>query len=133
MINGQFGQINLDGPNTNLRTRRDKGRLVEDHEVTFKFRFVRRDTGQPVSIPWMQFTFFDFDENMLTHWIVGNGAVTGDGREARLRPLPSLHPCENPIAPNRSALTPSPRRVRLAVRCCVGIHRLRALRGLHGD
>ena len=60
-INGQFAQINLDGPDGNMR-----GQNTPPHETTFKFRFVRRDTGQPVSIPWMQFTFFDFDENVLT-------------------------------------------------------------------
>ena len=47
----------------------------------------RRDTGQPVSIPWMQFTFFDFDETTLTDWLVNNlNAVAGDGREARPAP-----------------------------------------------
>ena len=127
-INGQFAQINLDGPDGNLR-----GTNAPPHETTFKFKFVRRDTGQPVSIPWMQFTFFDFDENVLTPWLTQNGGADGDGREARLRPLPSPHPCENPIAPNRSALTPSPRRVRLAVRGCDGIHRLRARTRRLGD
>ena len=81
-LNGQFAQINLDGPNSDLRPG------APAHETTFRFQFKRRDTGQPVSIPWMQFTFFDFDENMLSDWLVGQGAVTGDGREARLRPLP---------------------------------------------
>ena len=105
-INGPFAQINLDGPDGNMR-----GQNTPPHETTFKFRFVRRDTGQPVSIPWMQFTFFDLDENVLMSWLVNNlNAVTGDGREARLRPLPSPHPCENPIAPNRSALTAGPSR-----------------------
>ena len=81
-LNGQFAQINLDGPNSDLRPG------APAHETTFRFQFKRRDTGQPVSIPWMQLTFFDFDENTLTDWMVGQGAVTGDGREARLRPLP---------------------------------------------
>ena len=81
-INGHFGQINLDGPDNNLR-----GTNASPHETTFRFRFVRRDTGQPVAIPWMQFTFFDFDENVLHYWLVNNaGAKEGDGREAR-----SLH------------------------------------------
>ena len=83
-INGRFGQINLDGPNGNLRGQTPP---TPPHETTFKFRFVRRDTGQPVAIPWMQFTFFDFDENRLSDWLVQNlNAVAGDGREAR-----SLH------------------------------------------
>ena len=81
-LNGQFAQINLDGPNSDLRPG------APAHETTFRFQFKRRDTGQPVSIPWMQFTFFDFDENLLNDWMVNQGAVTGDGREARLRPLP---------------------------------------------
>ena len=81
-LNGQFAQINLDGPNSDLRPG------APAHETTFRFQFKRRDTGQPVSIPWMQLTFFDFDENVLTDWLVGQGAVAGDGREARLRPLP---------------------------------------------
>ena len=81
-INGQFAQINLDGPDGNLR-----GTNAPPHVTTFKFKFVRRDTGQPVAIPWMQFTFFDFDENVLTNWLVQNlNAVTGDGREARPAP-----------------------------------------------
>ena len=79
---GEFAQINLDGPDPSRR-----GTNAPPHETTFRFKFVRRDTGQPVAIPWMQFTFFDFDENVLTSWLVNNmGAVTGDGREAR-----SLH------------------------------------------
>ena len=79
---GEFAQINLDGPDASRR-----GTNAPPHETTFKFKFVRRDTGQPVSIPWMQFTFFDFDENRLTDWLVNNlGAVTGDGREARPAP-----------------------------------------------
>ena len=81
-LNGQFAQINLDGPDNDLRPG------APAHETTFRFQFKRRDTGQPVSIPWMQLTFFDFDENVLTDWLVGQGAVAGDGREARLRPLP---------------------------------------------
>ena len=86
-INGEFAQINLDAPDVDLRADRDAGIDVPPHEVTLRFKFVRRDTGQPVRIPWMQFTFFDFDENVLTSWLVNNmGAVTGDGREAR-----SLH------------------------------------------
>ena len=86
-INGEFAQINLDGPDGNMR-----GQNTPPHETTFKFRFVRRDTGQPVSIPWMQFTFFDFDENVLTDWLKQNGATTGDGREARASaPSPSPH------------------------------------------
>ena len=131
-INGQFAQINLDGPDGNLR-----GTNAPAHETTFNFQFKRRDTGQPVSIPWMQFTFFDLDEIVLNEWLVSNGATTGHGREARAHhptpPHPTPLPCGNRIAPNRSALTPSPRRVRLAVRYSVGIHRLRALRGLHGE
>ena len=103
-INGKFAQINLDGPNND---KRGTSEHHTPHETTFKFEFRRRDNGQPVVIPWMQLTFFDFDENVLTDWLKQNGATTGDGREARLRPLPSPHPCENPIAPNRSALTPS--------------------------
>ena len=81
-ILGEFAQINLDGPDPSRR-----GTNAPPHETTFKFQFKRRDTGQPVSIPWMQFTFFDFDENVLTDWLVNNaGAKQGDGREAR-----SLH------------------------------------------
>ena len=83
-INGQFAQINLDGPNTD---KRGTSEHHTPHETTFKFEFRRRDNGQPVSIPWMQFTFFDFDENVLSDWLVNKaGAKEGDGREAR-----SLH------------------------------------------
>ena len=96
-INGEFAQINLDGPDSNMR-----GQNTPPHETTFKFRFVRRDTGQPVSIPWMQFTFFDFDDNVLTDWLVNNqNAVTGDGREARPPPLnpPLPAPLDPPPLP----------------------------------
>ena len=88
-INGKFAQINLDGPDNDRR-----GTGEPAHETTLKFQFVRRDTNQPVSIPWMQFTFFDFDENVLTPWLTQNGGADGDGREARLRPVPlsSLNP-----------------------------------------
>ena len=65
MINGQFGQINLDGPNTDLRAVRDAGTPVPDHEVTLRFRFVNRDTGAAISIPWLQFSLFDFDDETV--------------------------------------------------------------------
>ena len=85
-INGQFAQINLDGPNNDKRGTADSNTDIR-HETTFRFKFVRRDTGQPVAIPWMQFTFFDFDENVLTDWLVREkNAVAGDGREARPAP-----------------------------------------------
>ena len=81
MINGKFGQINLDGPNTPLRADRDAGIDVPDHEVTLRFRFVNRDTGAAISIPWLQFSLFDFDEN-------SRDKGEGDGREARAHPHP---------------------------------------------
>ena len=58
MINGKFGQINLDGPNTPLRADRDATPPIDvpDHEVTLRFRFVNRDTGAAISIPWLQFS-----------------------------------------------------------------------------
>ena len=88
-INGKFAQINLDGPNNDLR---GTAEYNTPHETTFKFEFRRRDNGQPVVIPWMQLTFFDFDENVLTDWLKQNGATTGDGREARASaPSPSPH------------------------------------------
>ena len=87
-INGKFAQINLDGPNND---KRGTSEHHTPHETTFKFEFRRRDNGQPVSIPWMQFTFFDFDENVLTDWLKQNGGADGDGREARLPPSPSPH------------------------------------------
>ena len=81
---GAFGYINVDGPNTNLRSQKPN---VDAHEVSLKFKFVRRDTGAPVIIPWMQFSFFDFDEN-------DNSEPAGDGREARdpPHPTPPTHP-----------------------------------------
>ena len=96
-INGNFAQINLDGPNNDLRGTANSNLDIR-HETTFKFEFRRRDNGQPVVIPWMQLTFFDFDENVLTDWLKGQGATTGDGREARLRPLP-LSPLNPPLPP----------------------------------
>ena len=90
-INGEFAQINLDGPDNDMRgTASSNNDIV--HQTTFKFEFRRRDNGQPVVIPWMQFTFFDFDENVLTDWLKQNGATTGDGRQARASaPSPSPH------------------------------------------
>ena len=85
MINGQFGQINLDGPNTDLRAVRDAGTPVPDHEVTLRFRFVNRDTGAAISIPWLQFSLFDFDEN--------KPEGKGDSREARAAP-PHRQACD---------------------------------------
>ena len=70
-IRGAFGYINVDGPNTYLRPQKPN---VDAHEVTLVFKFVKRDTGEPVNIPWMQFSFFDFDEN-------DNNEPAGDGRE----------------------------------------------------
>ena len=69
-IRGAFGYINVDGPNTYLRPQKPN---VDAHEVTLVFKFVKRDTGEPVNIPWMQFSFFDFDEN--------DNNEPGDGRE----------------------------------------------------
>ena len=89
---GEFVQINLDGPDASRR-----GTNAPPHETTFKFRFVRRDTGQPVSIPWMQFTFFDFDENVLTDWLKDQRVTSGDGREARSSHLTSPHPNHPPL------------------------------------
>jgi len=56
----------VDGPNPNKR-----GTNEPPHEATLRFKFVRRDTGQPISIPWMQFTFFDFDETIHFHFMQG--------------------------------------------------------------
>ena len=132
-ISGEYAQINVDGPNPNKR-----GTNEPPHEVTLRFKFVRRDTGQPISIPWMQFTFFDFDETIHFHFM--QGAETGDGREARAPlPTPALptptHPCGNPYRAQLIRTHPlAPElRLRLAVRFCVGICPVRALPDLLGD
>ena len=141
-ISGDFAQINVDGPDPNKR-----GTNEPPHEVTLRFQFVRRDTGQPISIPWMQFTFFDFDET--THRFGPNMYTQedGDGREARAPlPTPALptppnpdptptHPCGNPYRAQLIRTHPlAPElRLRLAVRFCVGICPVRALPDLLGD
>ena len=48
-----FGEINLKGPNTDGAT----------SSVGLTFTFKNRDTNAEVTIPWMQFTLFDFDRN----------------------------------------------------------------------
>ena len=49
-----FGEINLRGPGSNGQT----------SSVGLRFTFKRNDNGVEVTIPWMQFTLFDFDHNM---------------------------------------------------------------------
>ena len=87
-IGGAFGYINVDGPNTNLRRLKPN---VDAHKVSLKFKFVRRDTGAPVIIPWMQFSFFDFDENQNS----------GDGQEVHDPPT-----TPTPLGPPRCPTNP---------------------------
>ena len=116
-IKGAFGYINVDGPNTYLRSQKPN---VDAHEVTLVFKFVKRDTGEPVNIPWMQFSFFDFDEN-------DNNEPAGDGREARDPPTPPT-PLGTPWCPTDLHSPPPPaRRIRFAVYFCFGVCRVRAL------
>ena len=49
-----FGEINLKGP----------GNEGQTSSVGLRFTFKRNDNGAEVTIPWMQFTLFDFDHNM---------------------------------------------------------------------
>ena len=72
-----FGEINLRGP----------GSQDGLNSVGLTFTFKRRDNRAEVTIPWMQLTFFDFDQDI---WQGGNA-----GRE---------------VPPPRPALPPSPRR-----------------------
>ena len=101
-----------DGANTLFNV--GEGVLVVDANlhtsVDLTFKFVRRDNGSPVIIPWMQFTLFDFDQN--------NDGNTGNGVEARGPP-----PCE-PRPPD--PLTPGPSPV-CAVHESQWVRRLRAL------
>ena len=83
-IAGAFGYVNVDSPNEELRTMPPAtatAGAASTHDVKLQFKFVRRDTGQPVTLSWMQFSFFDFDEN-------DNNEPAGDGREARDPPTP---------------------------------------------
>lgn len=96
-IRGAFGYINVDGPNTYLRPQKPN---VDAHEVTLVFKFVKRDTGEPVNIPWMQFSFFDFDEN-------DNNEPAGDGGEARDPPTPPT-PLGTPWSPTDPHSPPDP-------------------------
>ena len=48
-----FGEINLKGPGTE----------GEISSVGLTFTFKRRDTNAEVTIPWMQFSLLDFDQN----------------------------------------------------------------------
>ena len=76
-----FVEINLDGPNSGIAS------------LGLKFKFVRRDTGQPISLPWLQFTLFDFD-------MQGAGGSDQGGREVRDTtpplPLPPRPFCRSP-------------------------------------
>ena len=49
-----FGEISLRGP----------GRNGQTSSVGLRFTFKRNDNGAEVTVPWMQFTLFDFDHNM---------------------------------------------------------------------
>ena len=79
-----FGSIRLKGPGTNGET----------SSVRLTFTFKRRDTNAEVTIPWMQFTLFDFDQN----------PNDGDRGQEVAPPQP---PCPRP-RPSPSALPLAP-------------------------
>ena len=104
-IEGDFGYINVDSPNTEFRTlpkdaphsAAAMANAASIHDVTLQFKFVRRDTGLPVTLSWMQFSFFDFDENDPKTW---DGKIMNEweGREAPPPPLP--RPPSRPTDPH---------------------------------
>ena len=116
-IDGAFGNVNVDSPNEELRTMPPAtatAGAASTHDVKLQFKFVRRDTGQPVTLSWMQFSFFDFDENDPYTW---DGKIMNEweGREAPPPPLPRppsrptdphSPPTPDPANPSRSALPP---------------------------
>ena len=107
-IAGAFGYVNVDSPNEELRTMPPAtatAGAASTHDVKLQFKFVRRDTGQPVTLSWMQFSVFDFDENDAYTW--DNKLMNEwEGREVP-PPLPR-NPSRDPFAPNRPALTSPP-------------------------
>ena len=104
-INGKntFGEINLKGP----------GAEGEISSVGLSFTFKNRDTNAEVTIPWMQFTLFDFDQNY------------NDGNRGQEGRPPHHHhiPCE----PSPPTCTHGGCVTRTAVR---DSHGIRGLRGL---
>ena len=86
-INGKntFGEINLKGP----------GAEGEISSVGLSFTFKNRDTNAEVTIPWMQFTLFDFDQNF-------NDGNRGQEVPPPLRP-PANRAHRPASHPNRSA------------------------------
>ena len=92
-----FGEINLKGPGADGAT----------SSVGLTFTFKNRDTNAEVTIPWMQFTLFDFDMSN-----------NGKGQEVP-RPPPA------PTPPHRPALMGC--MTRIAVRDSLRIRGLRAV------
>ena len=95
-----FGEINLKGPGADGAT----------SSVGLTFTFKNRDTNAEVTIPWMQFTLFDFDMS----W-------NGKGQEVpRPPPAPTPAPPTRTHGvrdPNRSAQEPQDSRI---TRCPAG-------------
>ena len=77
-----FGEINLKGP----------GNEGQTSSIGLRFTFKRNDNGAEVTIPWMQFTLFDFDHNM------------NDG--TRGREVPRCPSSTHPPCPRRQTPTP---------------------------
>ena len=84
-----FGEINLQGP----------GAASGVNSVGLTFTFKRNDTRAEVTIPWMQLTFFDFDQDPN----LGGNA----GREVP-PPRPACPPATRPPPPVPPPMVPRP-------------------------
>ena len=98
-----FGSIRLKGPGTNGET----------SSVRLTFTFKRRDTNAEVTIPWMQFTLFDFDQNP-NDGDRGQEVAPPQPPCPRPRPSPSPLPLASRPAPPTLRIAPTDPRSRVA-------------------
>ena len=98
-----FGEINLKGPGVDGAT----------SSVALTFTFKRRDTNAEVTIPWMQFTLFDFDQNP-NDGDRGQEVAPPQPPCPRPRPSPSPLPLASRPAPHPLRIAPTDPRSRVA-------------------
>ena len=94
-----FGEIGLQGP----------GSQNGLNSVGLTFTFKRRDNRAEVTIPWMQLTFFDFDQDPNKPWPAAREVPPPrPACPAPRRPCPTAHrpPLMGVPDPNRSAWRP---------------------------
>ena len=94
-----FGEINVQGP----------GEANGVNSVGLTFTFKRRDNRAEVTIPWMQLTFFDFDQDPNQPWPAAREVPPPrPACPAPRHPCPIAHrpPLMGVPDPNRSAWRP---------------------------